>query len=361
MEDSNLIAGLLFKRRGGFGKMMLHNWQQRYFIVTREGLLFYYDTDSPDAVKNIADTKPRGKLNLKGSHLEVPGTDTVVEPGAPTAFLLQLVPAGGEERWKLCASNREEHQKWIKVFEKFTDLRTYRAGSLINSYASDDEMTPRKPLYPEPVKVTPSKAPTIAAKPTKGRLKLKVQQSSVASDLVELILTLFVMNFCIYMAVGSKQVILAFLYIGIANFVVGVTLYHRSCRATGTGADATAAESPSADATADDNLAQKLLEDSATVRPPPGGTYQEVTTPQKSSPSHTWSRCDSKLVTISPSSPPCYHLRLFHALSTSTSSKSGSAPSIAGTRRRHPVLLLFSSPLRWTYSGEWCSCLSFPC
>ena len=333
--------------------MMLHNWQQRYFVVTREGLLIYYDTDSPDSVKNIADTKPRGKLNLIGSHLEVPKTDTVVEPGAPTAFLMQLVPAGGEEKWKLCASNREEHQKWIQVFERFTDLSTYKAGSLINSYASDDEMTPRKPLYSEVVKVTPSKAPTIAIKPTKGRLKLKVQQSSVASDLVELILTLFVMNFCIYMAVGSKQVVLAILYIGIANFVVGVTLYHRSCRATGTGVDATAAESPPTDATADDNLAQKLLEDSATVRPPPGGTYQEVTTPQKSSPSHTWSRCDSKLVTISLYSLPCYHLRLSNALSTPTSSKSGSAQSTAGTRKRHRVRRPFSSHSRLTSSGEF--------
>ena len=44
------IHGLLYKKRGGFGKMMMSPWVHRLATINHEGLFSYYDTDNSVSV-----------------------------------------------------------------------------------------------------------------------------------------------------------------------------------------------------------------------------------------------------------------------------------------------------------------------
>jgi hypothetical protein len=62
MSESPEISGLLYKKRGGFGKMTFNPWQFRFFTIIN-GVLSYYDTDTPDIA--FTETKARGRLDLR--------------------------------------------------------------------------------------------------------------------------------------------------------------------------------------------------------------------------------------------------------------------------------------------------------
>jgi hypothetical protein len=56
------ISGLLYKRRGGLAKFVPNPWHFRFFTLSKEGMLCYYDNECP--VQISSDVKPRGKLDL---------------------------------------------------------------------------------------------------------------------------------------------------------------------------------------------------------------------------------------------------------------------------------------------------------
>ena len=105
-KEEKDVSGFLFKRRGGFGKMMPHAWQQRYFVISK-GFLCYYDINESDVegLKTITETKPRGKINLQNVLCDL-NNDHAVEYGSPTPYLFQIIPSY-EEKWKLCAANKD--------------------------------------------------------------------------------------------------------------------------------------------------------------------------------------------------------------------------------------------------------------
>lgn len=111
--SSPILAGLLYKKRGGFGKMMFNSWQYRFFAISKDGLLIYFDTDQDNFEYN--ESKARGSLNLNSKNIEY-CTDPI--EGAPTSFTIQIGYAN-EEKWKLCVSSIEEQSRWCSYFEKF--------------------------------------------------------------------------------------------------------------------------------------------------------------------------------------------------------------------------------------------------
>jgi len=137
--ESPEITGLLYKRRGGFGKMMPNAWQFRLFVLSKEGVLAYYDTDLSDCKDGTSLDKDRGHIDLKHINFEL--TLELVE-GAPTSHVLTIIPDDGSEKWRLCAETKDDHMRWYKVFEKYCHLvkdnintshRSYNRQSIIPS------------------------------------------------------------------------------------------------------------------------------------------------------------------------------------------------------------------------------------
>jgi hypothetical protein len=222
MEEAPIVSGLLYKRRGGFGKMMPHSWQQRFFKITKDGFLCYFDNDCPEGIRNLSEGKLRGKIDLHEVQYDFTD-DNALESGAPTSYLIQLTPLH-DEKWKLCASNKEEFLKWSKAIQDICDKKEYprRNGLVIDAYVSDAEE--EKVEVPDKKVVKPL-GPNIS----KNRLKLKTNTSHSLFDMIELFLTLLIMNFCFYLAYYSdfKGKII---YIAIANFITGKTLIQRNSR-----------------------------------------------------------------------------------------------------------------------------------
>src|SRR5690349_14458147 len=104
LEENYDIFGMLYKRRGGFGKMMPNAWQYRFFAVSKDGLLCYFDTENPD-LSAVNESKARGKMDLRTVQYEF--TTDIPTEGAPNNFVMQLAPLN-EEKWKLCANSRDD-------------------------------------------------------------------------------------------------------------------------------------------------------------------------------------------------------------------------------------------------------------
>ena len=45
-----VMKGLLYKKRGGFGKMMLSPWVHRYCELSPSGILNYFETENSNPV-----------------------------------------------------------------------------------------------------------------------------------------------------------------------------------------------------------------------------------------------------------------------------------------------------------------------
>lgn len=145
--ESPEISGLLYKRRGGFGKMMPNAWQFRFFAVSKDGVLSYFDTDMPGQLEGEnGDAKARGKLDLRAVSYEL-GTDSI--EGAPTPHAVTLfIP--NEEKWRLCAETKDDQQRWLRVFQKYqaAELKTFSRA--VVSYASDEDDRVSAPSAPTP-------------------------------------------------------------------------------------------------------------------------------------------------------------------------------------------------------------------
>lgn len=294
MNETPEISGLLYKKRGGFGKFMANSWQFRYFSISKEGILSYYDTDSPEIV--------RGKLDLKGPFELV--SDLPIE-GAPNGYGIQIIPSGGEERWKLCADTKEDHTRWCKVLERYMSEKSTQPGI---SCISDDEkdpksdrpnsptfgkkelsthdakavkavMPPTSPMNKGPslpsspnaagsaahavfpsVTASPAAATATATAAPKGkgkagaggkkRLKLGNKVSMISAESCEALLVLVIVNICFYVLQSSSPLTRKACFVAIANFVVVRTLQLRAARASATPAVAVPADEAEENTTA---------------------------------------------------------------------------------------------------------------
>jgi hypothetical protein len=272
MNESPEIAGLLYKKRGGFGKMMPNAWQYRFFTITKDGVLQYFDTEMPDA--EVSDSKARGKLDLR-SVIEV--TTEAIE-GAPTPFPIQIaIPS--EERWKLCASRQEDHNRWCKAFEKFCSgkVRYYPTNLNSSEYEAerpkDFEQKPSSPvnnaltyttavtattntIAPQivsaqsesvitssaveppvtssPVIVENSTAPQKLSHPkgSKKRLKLASQKALLSQEWIEWLLVLLIVNLSFIGIISSHSILSAGIFVLAGNVAVGYTLKFRNNRSS---------------------------------------------------------------------------------------------------------------------------------
>lgn len=125
------MCGYLQKRRGGFGRHMPNAWQQRYFTL-KDGIMYYYEDSG-------SDSRPRGKIDLKTENCDF--MNGLVFEGAPTPYTMQIIPGGWEEKWKLCATTKEEMENWVAAIMKHITDETKRKPQQINirSYVSDED------------------------------------------------------------------------------------------------------------------------------------------------------------------------------------------------------------------------------
>lgn len=354
MSESPEIAGLLYKKRGGFGKMMPNAWQYRFFTVTKEGILQYFDTEIPDA--EVLDSKARGRLDLR-SVLEV--TTEGIE-GAPTGYPIQIsIPS--EERWKLCAETQEDQTRWCKILEKFsskkskTILPTPRLDSEIEKlkspstnsdpYNSSNENpgnltttnelvasnptiqtlspTPSSPLLASqnstPIAVVESKhlathpvKATAHQKSSKKRLKLAAQRAFLGQEWSEWLLVVIILNISYFGILVAQNIMSKIFFIVVGNFIIGYTLNFRSNRVEKSGevkntnisvnsspltttSVAIRSENESPQSISDLDVSETVIcKSPSSTKPIPGQTYQRADVDPRSAPPHTWSFVDSK-------------------------------------------------------------------
>lgn len=268
--ESPEITGLLYKKRGGFGKMMPNCWQYRLFILSKDGVLTYYDTEVPEN-KDIFESKERGRLDLRGVKVELTTDST---EGAPTPHTIVIQPEEGE-KWKLCADTREDHARWWKMIEKFIsenpekgrlsnmniqsddDGDTYftrtpagsrnsKRGSVPARGIEVDQNTTKSPLasaqstssvafdFSTTPKAGSPNAPTTTGTSgkKKGGLKLtKKDGSFLSQEWIEWTLVLVIVNICICGLLASTRAVDLAIFVVALNGVVGHTLYLRAARA----------------------------------------------------------------------------------------------------------------------------------
>lgn len=268
------VSGHLFKRRGGFGKHMPNNWQQRYFTL-KDGVMCYYDVDDEEH-------KVRGKLDMKSVvcdfHL---GANP---ENAPTLFTMQISPQSPEvEKWKLCAETKDELQKWSTWIEKYAEntskrrsnsnasepdgTETYNDSILLKSVAQEilsspdagksasmtNITSPLKASSTPKISSTSNRVKGNAASTTvvsnslgsgdsnfnsvmaqpgqrvkpKKSLKLK---TAAFSDELETLMVIIILNACAFIIIRSSYLVVAIFYVLVLNFVVVKTLFLRSGR-----------------------------------------------------------------------------------------------------------------------------------
>jgi hypothetical protein len=265
-------------------------------------------------------------------------TNSALE-GAPNNFSIVLVPQN-EEKWKLCAATKEDQMRWCHVLEKYVESlvvvpqgQTHHGRPSI-IYHIDDEAGPtpanqqvrivESSNSADPTQIAQNHSTIVREKKSgKKRLKSGGKAELISSDSLEYIMALLAFNACIAMMLMTKIEMMRFVYIAIANYVVGYTIYLRGKRCA-----------VQAQLAAD--LADKLLEEepirqqpndpvtakldtnqttitttgtqpassSTTVSPVKGGkplagsSFKEVTTPQLQSPNHTWYKCDYRMFNV---------------------------------------------------------------
>jgi hypothetical protein len=221
-EDTAFIKkGLLYKRRNGLGRMMPNSWQYRFFTLTSDGVLNYYDMGHDTVGVGGEEGKPRGQLALgyiNYNLIREPSID-----GAPTKFALQIHPEGGEEKWSMCADTDADHSQWCLELEQFLHVNNAK-GTKLASYDNDGAdpsaaRTPTKKRDDTPVPAVKANLPSPSlpksAKTTGGGSKkastkgggkvfLKMQKKESEGlftiDRLESSMALVISNLCFYLA-----------------------------------------------------------------------------------------------------------------------------------------------------------------
>lgn len=221
-DDTDFIKwGLLYKRRNGMGKYTREPWQYRFFTLTNDGLLNYYDMGHDPIGSNSEESRPRGQLALgymNYSLVREPSID-----GAPTKFAIQIQPESGES-WNMCADTEADHGQWCLELEHFLHVDFSKKGkrdSQWSSYDNDDDPAsakgknkayPKKGGTPASPSSATAKSPGMtspagggknsSAKPGKGGsfLKMNKKQSKgfFTISTLETFLAVAIANYCFY-------------------------------------------------------------------------------------------------------------------------------------------------------------------
>ena len=351
------VTGVLFKRRGGFGKHMPGAWTKRYFTLDKGMLEYYNDVDDEQVGKG----EPRNVLDMAREECTV-DCKTHVE-GAPTNFTISIVPAdSNKEKWRLCAENADEMAKWTRAFRPFDNTG---AGGV--SSASTGGATPGSPARadtsgsssPQPKILSSPLPPLSAAKRANSSASAAKRQSRRAStkgasaalrdrlrratgDHYEGALVLILMNLCFMFGtvdlvqhnyvfvlsfVGINLPFIApdlsvvsvkyMVYVGLANMVVARTLYLRALRVvkavdtagfetlasmgnagspSGKGRRLSDASSVYAPSDAGSAMPSPLpaMTTNENGKCPIGVTFDESYDMAPNAPDHSWSRCDHR-------------------------------------------------------------------
>ena len=353
--------GLLYKRRNGFGRMMPNAWNYRFFTLTSDGILDYYDMGSNPVGASNEDNKPRGQLALGYMQYKL-----VREPsidGAPTPYAIEICPEGSGEKWSLCADAEADHHQWCLELEQFLHVNHSIPKNKPISYDNDGEDANSKNKeknQAQNVSSSPSRIPKStkvgsgksgkSGKASGFKMQKVESQPLFSAENLEGVLTVTIANYCFALVYsytvskssfdqiascpsknilaiakclmslrGDKMLILSALYFFLANFFVIKTLCLRAGRIEKLEKDKRqlanelaaalsriSSESASFDsslissATKESDIQVTLDENQDTNKPImrdgkpiPGCTVEEVNTPQRLSPMHTWSRIDS--------------------------------------------------------------------
>lgn len=104
-----LKAGWLRKQRS-----IMKNWQQRWFVLRGDQLLYYKDKD---------ESKPQGFISLQGTQV----TELLPDPEDPGKHLFEITPGGAGEREKvpanpeallLMASSQRDMEDWVQAIRR---------------------------------------------------------------------------------------------------------------------------------------------------------------------------------------------------------------------------------------------------
>ena len=265
------VRGVLYKLRGGYGKRLLTPWQKRYFQL-EEGVLAYYENDSITS----DDESPRNMLDMKMQPCTIAVAGFI--DSAPTQYTLQVIPVDPKiERWKLCASNAEDLNKWIYALKRH-EIQATGADESKMSRARDVPQLASSPLpatragrsndntNTNTPQVSPLSSRRISRRvttPLDPRARLRMGRISWA-DTYEALLVLMIMNLCFLFAITDivrvdLKYMLSFMeiylpvvvvdlsgdwksaaklifYLLTANLVVARTLFLRARRSLGTSA-----------------------------------------------------------------------------------------------------------------------------
>eukprot|EP00601_Ochromonadales_sp_CCMP2298_P008588 CAMPEP_0173205870 /NCGR_PEP_ID=MMETSP1141-20130122/21005_1 /TAXON_ID=483371 /ORGANISM="non described non described, Strain CCMP2298" /LENGTH=165 /DNA_ID=CAMNT_0014131867 /DNA_START=290 /DNA_END=783 /DNA_ORIENTATION=- len=119
--------------------MMPNAWQYRLFMLSKTGVLSYYDPEVAADATHL-DGKERGRIDLLGTRYTV---NHDVQEGAPTQHIITLTPTEGE-KWRLCAESKEDHARWCAGVEKYrnqyverklTNRQSMGPGSFDSAYS----------------------------------------------------------------------------------------------------------------------------------------------------------------------------------------------------------------------------------
>jgi hypothetical protein len=267
-NESPAIVGVLYKKRGGFGKMMPNAWQYRLFMLSKCGVLTYYDPEVAADAEHL-EGKERGRIDLLGTQYTVnhdvpegaptqvrrrsvsvsavrqrshpllsstdlsrPSAPYLVPPIppipclSPLQYIITLTPTEGE-KWRLCAESPEDHARWCAGVEKyrhqyverklFNRMSTMRLEGQSFDYSveggsrcSSPSRSPRPTSMGAPLPGTRSVSPPSPThmpmkKGGKKRLKLSVGGDFVSQELVELCLVVFIVNVCVLGLISSRS------------------------------------------------------------------------------------------------------------------------------------------------------------
>lgn len=334
VEHQDEISGYLHKRRGGYGKHMPNSWQLRYFIV-RDGWMYYFEEKKLNA-------RPRGKIDLQSELVTL--VVNIHFEHSPSPHTLLINPGGYEEKWKLCAANSEDMERWCACINGHINNTHKRQTQVkLPAYNSDfeddcsetsdedsvclDRLSSTKDV-PDEAKNSAMKTPKRVKSPknvvsgtplpkpqpkTKGKDQTKPAakfRSADTSDTSETVLTILLLNVCIIFAALSDKIFLKAVYFVLSNVVVVHTLYLRSNRVdkqqkelralinARDKAEGNAAKHATKLASLEKTLANSVVvlsdEEKNVEKIPrePGTSISQVFGAPQDEEKHTWYRCD---------------------------------------------------------------------
>lgn len=259
--------------------MMPNAWQYRLFILSKDGVLTYYDTEVPEN-KDIFESKERGRIDLRAVKYELL---TEATEGAPSPHTIIIAP-DESEKWKLCADTKEDHIRWWKAIEKFSHEHTETKAAHLNIQSDDDfdMASPRnsrtrksqilnsRSIDPDVTAVSNVATPlastqgtssfgafptsalptTTSTKPKsssrKGGLRVGKETAMLSQEWIEWALVMVIVNLCLLGIIRTTAVLDRVVYVGVLNLVVAHSLYLRAHRCTSSVTSALAAASSTA-------------------------------------------------------------------------------------------------------------------